>query len=698
VIREIKKILIANRGEIAVRIIRTCQKLGLDTVAVYSEADRGAPHTLLADEAFCLGGVAARDSYLKIEAVLAITKECQADAIHPGYGFLAENPEFAEAVAKAGLVFIGPTPESMRLLGHKDQARQVAVKAGVPVVPGYDGKDQSLAVLRKEAESLGFPLLIKARAGGGGKGIRRVANIEAFNEAVEGAKREALAFFSDDRLILEKLVVNPRHVEVQLLGDSFGNVIHLFERDCSLQRRHQKVIEEAPATWISGTLREKILNAAILIAKASKLSNASTAEFLAAPEGQAEQFYFLEVNCRIQVEHPVTEMVTGVDLIEWQIRVARGEPLSINQANIHCHGVAIEARLYAEDPSRGFIPRTGTITRLNFPSPEHPQSLRIDHALALGQTITSHYDPMLAKIIVWGENREVALRRLRSALLKVELQGCGHNRDFLVRLTEDQGFNSNKISISYLDRELDRLVANPPLSAEARALSVAIFLFLRADYLTGQFSALSKLDPFEKLPQEKFSLTLPRGSGSNVSFDVSEPGDSKGRSSSVSTGHLIELTATKGVIASATVEVDGREVALLVAERNLASGAIKSVEVRGALKQVQFTPMEGDRTRVARAIVNIEGREYQVSENLAGIAGDSAAKAGVTSIKAPLPGRLLAHKTTIGAVIKIGTVVALIESMKMEHSLIAPVGGKVKALFGKAGDSVKEGQELVVIE
>src|SRR5690606_3426987 len=453
------KILIANRGEIAVRVIRTARRLGIDVVAVYSEADRRALHVQLADEAVCIGGPAASESYLCAERIIAAALETGAEAIHPGYGFLSENPDFATSVESAGLVFIGPSPASIRAMGLKDAAKQLMEKAGVPVVPGYHGDAQELVVLAGAARNIGYPVLIKARAGGGGKGMRRVDRPEDFSAALMAAKREAQAAFGDGRVLVEKLVETPRHIEVQIFGDKHGNIVHLFERDCSGQRRHQKVIEEAPAPGIGKAMRVAITEAALRAARAIGYFSAGTVEFIAdAGKGlRPDKFWFMEMNTRLQVEHPVTEMITGIDLVEWQLRVAAGEALPLSQSEIAVKGHALEARIYAEDPQRGFLPSTGTLHHLRFPDAARGAVLRIDSGVKEGDTVSHYYDPLIAKMIVHAENRGDAIAAMAEALDNTRIAGCTTNVGFLRRLVADDEFAAGNAETGLVDRLKDKL-------------------------------------------------------------------------------------------------------------------------------------------------------------------------------------------------------------------------------------------------
>ncbi|MCA1998682.1 MAG: ATP-grasp domain-containing protein, partial [Hyphomicrobiales bacterium] len=462
-------VLIANRGEIALRVARTARRLGMRVIAVHSEADSAAPFVAFADEAYPIGPAPARESYLVAERILDVARRAGAECIHPGYGFLSENAEFAEACAAAGIVFIGPPPSAVRAMGLKDAAKALAEKAGVPVVPGYHGDIQDPAFLREKAYQIGYPVLIKAVAGGGGKGMRRVDKHADFEEALASCQREALNAFSDARVLVEKYITAPRHVEVQVFGDRHGQVLHLFERDCSMQRRHQKVIEEAPAPGMSAETRAAFGRAAVDAARAVGYYGAGTVEFIAdgskglRPDG----FYFMEMNTRLQVEHPVTEMITGLDLVEWQFRVAAGEPLPCRQDQLAIAGHAVEARLYAEEPERGFLPSTGHIHALRLPEGE---GIRVDFGVAEGGEVTPYYDPMIAKIIAHGPSRDVALDRLHAALEDTLVAGPKTNLRFLAALIDQPDFRAGRLDTGFIDRNLAALGAEPqPLDPGAVA-------------------------------------------------------------------------------------------------------------------------------------------------------------------------------------------------------------------------------------
>ena len=458
-----RKVLVANRSEIATRIMQTCAEMGIATVAVFSDADADALHVERADDSIHIGPPPAAQSYLNINRIIEAARQTNADAIHPGYGFLSENPAFAQACAEAGITFIGPPAQAMRLLGSKRAAKRLAREAGVPVVPGYegpDGDDQLLDTLTREAERIGFPLLIKASAGGGGKGMRTVRSASELADALESARREAQAAFGDDTVLLEKLIERPRHVEIQIVADSHGNVVHLGERDCSSQRRHQKVIEESPSPAVSDALRARMGEAAVALARAAGYVNAGTVEFIVAPDGA---FYFLEVNTRLQVEHPVTELVTGLDLVREQLHIAAGESLSFRQEEVTLRGHAIECRMYAEDPAKGFIPSTGALTRCELP---HGAGIRVDSGVRPGSEVTPYYDPMLAKLIVHARTREAAIERARVAVRRCAIEGVTTNLPLLAAILDSETFRAGEVTTRFLDERIHDLLAKAPLPPE----------------------------------------------------------------------------------------------------------------------------------------------------------------------------------------------------------------------------------------
>jgi len=478
------KVLVANRGEIALRIVRACTELGVASVAVYSDADAGAPHVRAADEAVNIGPAPSSDSYLVGDKIIAAAIDTGAQAIHPGYGFLAEREWFARAVQDAGLVFIGPSPEAIAAMGSKTAARALATRSSVPVVPGTDGALASADEASKAAEEFGYPVLLKAAAGGGGKGMRVVRESGELEAAFGAAAREAKAAFGDDAIYLEKYIARPRHVEIQILADSHGNVLSLGERECSLQRRHQKMVEEAPSVAVSPELRRAMGETAVRVARAAGYENAGTCEFLLAGDGQ---FYFLEMNTRLQVEHPVTELVTDIDIVQWQIRIAAGERLPFSQEQIDPRGWAIECRITSEDPANGFLPSTGVIQYLRVPS---GPGVRWDGGIEAGSEIGLHYDPMLAKLIVWGEDRAQAVARMHRALLELTIDGVETSRDFHLRLMEDAEFQSGDFDIQWLERRLDSLVAVSPPPEGLRAAALAAALLAEEDRV-GRLPSLS---------------------------------------------------------------------------------------------------------------------------------------------------------------------------------------------------------------
>src|SRR6516164_5644030 len=459
----LRSVLIANRGEIACRIARTAKRLGLRTIAIYSEADTGALHTRLCDEAYLIGGPEPRASYLAIDHMIAAAKRARAESVHPGYGFLSENAEFAEACLNAGLVFVGPTAEMMTAMGSKSGSKALMEKAGVPLVPGYHGEAQDDATLAKAAEKVGFPVLVKASAGGGGRGMRIVRSAAELGPAIVSAKREAKAAFGDDRMLIEKYVDNPRHIEVQVIGDSHGNLLSLFERECTLQRRHQKVIEEAPSPTLNAAQRETVSAAARKAAQAVNYVGAGTIEFVS----DGKDVFFIEMNTRLQVEHPVTELITGIDLVEWQLRVAFGEALPLKQDQIRLNGHAIEARVYAENPARNFMPSVGLIRSWRLPEPSN--GLRIDAGYRAGDTVSPYYDAMLAKVIAWGPTREASIDRLNRGLCETDVRGVVTNIPFLSALVTHERVRANKIDTGFIERELKALT---PAQAAASELEM----------------------------------------------------------------------------------------------------------------------------------------------------------------------------------------------------------------------------------
>ncbi len=654
------KLLIANRGEIACRIIRTARRMGIATVAVHSDADARAPHVMLADEAVAIGPAAARESYLVMEKILGAAKATGADAIHPGYGFLSENADFAQAVRDAGLIFVGPSAESIRVMGLKDSAKSKMKAAGVPVTPGYLGEDQSLARLERMAELIGYPLLIKAVAGGGGKGMRPVHDKSGFTEALLGAKREASAAFGNDSVMLEKLIARPRHVEVQIFGDAHGNVVHLFERDCSLQRRHQKVIEEAPAPGLSETLRHTLGIAAVTAGMAIGYENAGTIEFILdcddTDEAGDPKFYFMEMNTRLQVEHPVTEMITGQDLVEWQIRIARGEMLPLMQDAIECSGHAMEARLYAENPDKGFLPSIGTLNRLHL-----PESARCDAGVAEGGEVTVNYDPMIAKIITHGPTRDIAVQRLVAALDETVVEGVTTNRAFLARLASHPAFGRAEVDTGFIGRHEADLFAPPadPADLVAAAAAEAAASIL-ANAATG-FSAPFRLN----LPARIYgALTAPNGTGWLTA--ATPHGD--GFDVVVNTDAARHVRLARHISGPMNASIDGVSRSLFVHR------SAEAVEIRSA------------------------GESWRFLTRPLGWDGPASSGPGDGSITAPMPGKVIAVHVKAGDRVQEGDRLLVLEAMKMEHRLTAPFDASVEAVGVQESDQVTEGMVLVKLQ
>jgi 3-methylcrotonyl-CoA carboxylase alpha subunit len=654
-----QKLLIANRGEIARRIIRTADRMGIATVAVYSDADAASPHVREAGQAIALGPADARP-YLDSARIIAAALRSGADAIHPGYGFLSENAEFADAVRAAGLTFVGPPAAAMRVMALKDSAKAAMKKAGVPITPGYQGTDQSLVRLQRAAEGVGFPLLIKAVAGGGGKGMRSVHDASEFQDALMAAQREGQASFGNAGVMLEKLIQRPRHVEVQVFADAHGNVVHLFERDCSLQRRHQKVIEEAPAPGLSDKLRNTLGVAAVTAAMAIGYEGAGTVEFILDLDQTDKHgdpaFYFMEMNTRLQVEHPVTECITGQDLVEWQLRVARGEMLPLSQSALAITGHAMEARLYAEDPDSGFLPSTGTLSRLRFGSGE---GVRIDTGVETGSVIGLDYDPMIAKVIAWGPTRQVAINRLVGALDGTIVEGLKSNRAFLARLADHPAFRAGEVDTGFIARHADSLA--PPTEIPPAALLLA---------------ALGEVLP-EGEPPEAAS-PFARGP-----FRLNLPQERSIRLWSGATLHALRLTAAGGRWRVAGLDDFGE------------IGARRGPDGR-------ITIDHGERIITGAVIRTEAGLEVRLAGQTLLLATraprkDAVAGASDGRISAPMPGRVLAVDVAAGQAVAAGDRLLVLEAMKMEHRITARAAGTVSAVHITAGDQVADGMLLVEI-
>ena len=662
----LSSVLIANRGEIACRVIRTARAMGLRTIAVYSDADANAPHVKLADEAVHIGPAPARESYLVADKIIAAARQTGAASIHPGYGFLSENAEFAQACADAGIVFIGPPPSAILAMGLKDGAKALMQKAGVPVVPGYHGEKQDAKFLREKAYEIGYPVLIKAVAGGGGKGMRRVDNHADFEAALEGAQREAQSAFGNPRVLIEKYVSAPRHIEVQVFADNHGQAVHLFERDCSLQRRHQKVIEEAPAPGMSAEMRALMGKAAVDAAKAVGYSGAGTVEFIAdgARGLRPDAFYFMEMNTRLQVEHPVTEGITGFDLVEWQIRVASGENLPATQDRIAANGHAVEARLYAEDPEGGFLPSTGKLFALQLPEGE---GVRVDSGVEQGGEVTPFYDPMIAKIIAHGATRDEAFDRLAKALGETRVAGPRTNVAFLKALCEAPEFRSGKFDTGFIDRNLDALGAvKRGLDAKSVRLGALDLVAKIWEEQNGaEFRRSSEWDsPWHE--RDAFQLAAPRRTtvpliidGDKVLTELQWPAAEKLKEEGVRIafdGGLSDF-GDYAQASDAGDIVDG-DAGVLVLDR----GRQTAVDLFHALDV-----------------------DYETEEH-----GDNA-------VKAPMHGKLVALFVKKGDTVEKGQRLAIVEAMKMEHALVAPRAGIVAEVSGTPGGQVALGARIVVI-
>ena len=656
------KILIANRGEIACRVIRTARRMGIRSVAVYSDADSDARHVRMADEACRIGPPAAAESYLSATAILAAAKATGAEAVHPGYGFLSENEAFATACSAAGVTFIGPTPQAIAAMGDKSAAKRLMEQAGVPLVPGYHGEKQDAAFLEKEATRIGFPVIIKPSAGGGGKGMRVVRERRDFAANLEAARREAKSSFGDERVLIERYLERPRHIEVQVFGDAHGGVVHLFERDCSVQRRHQKVLEEAPAPNFAGG--REIGEAAVTAAKAVRYSGAGTVEFIAEQSGS---FYFMEMNTRLQVEHPVTEMITGLDLVEWQLRVAAGERLPLSQEQLAFSGHAIEARIYAEDPQRDFLPATGRLVHVCFPADS--AGLRVDTGVSSGAAITSWYDPMIAKLIVHGADRAAALARLRSALAQVEIAGPATNVAFLQRIAASRAFRDAELDTGLIERHRGELLA-PPGAVPETLLAAAAFAELSAEEAGARQRARGSADPHS--PWDRVDgWRLNEDSHHDFAF---LEGDTRheARIRFAAQGLLAVLDGRERVLSGEMLD-DG---SLLM---RLDGRAFKARAVRDGAHWHVFAG--GDYRRLT-----LEGLEVD------------EAPEGAGSLAAPMPGKIVAVLTAVGRPVAKGTALLILEAMKMEHTITAPADGVVKAIHYAAGEQVAEGAQLITLE
>jgi 3-methylcrotonyl-CoA carboxylase alpha subunit len=657
--RRFRTLLIANRGEIACRVIRSARAMGLRTVAVYSEADRDAMHVAMADEAVLLGPARARDSYLNIARVIEAARQTGAEAVHPGYGFLSENAEFAQACLDAGLVFVGPTAEMMTAMGSKSGSKALMEKAGVPLVPGYHGEAQDEATLAKAADKIGFPVLVKASAGGGGRGMRVVNSAEEVSAAIVSAKREAKAAFGDDRMLIEKFVQNPRHIEVQVIGDSHGNLLSLWERECTLQRRHQKVIEEAPSPTLDAKQREAVCAAARKAAGAVNYVGAGTIEFVS----DGKEVFFIEMNTRLQVEHPVTELITGVDLVEWQLRVAFGEKLPLAQDQIKLNGHAIEARVYAENPQKNFMPSVGRIK--TWRTPDAVDGLRIDAGYRDGDAVSPYYDAMLAKVIAWAPTRQAAIERLNRGLEETDVRGIVTNIPFLSALVTHPQVRANSIDTGFIERELKKLTEASHALGDLE-LCAAVAAIVNDEQQAARKEAHSPWQTFGWMPvgqrQRVFSFRQGQGAETKVTLRYGNG------ASTISIGkHQFVFTTSPAEGGSFDLTIDGMK---------------------------------------SRVVAVIEGHELYLRTRhgrfdlhwVDPFGGETEEHVGEDKIVAPLPGTVVALLAEEGATLEKGAAILTLEVMKMEQTLRAPFAGVLKKIKCKVGDIVGEGVELAEVE
>ena len=661
-----KKILIANRGEIACRVIRTARRMGVATVAVYSEADANARHVRMADEAVLIGPAAARESYLVASKILEAAKATGAEAVHPGYGFLSENADFSEACAQAGIVFIGPPASAIRAMGSKSASKQLMEKAGVPLTPGYHGDDQDPKLLAREAGQIGYPVLIKASAGGGGKGMRRVDAAADFDAALASCKREATNSFGDDHVLVEKYILKPRHIEIQVFGDTKGNVVYLFERDCSVQRRHQKVLEEAPAPGMTPERRAAMGKAAVDAARAVGYVGAGTVEFIANQDGS---FYFMEMNTRLQVEHPVTEMITGLDLVEWQLRVASGEALPMRQEQLAIDGHALEARIYAENPDNGFLPSTGKLVHLA--PPVESDTIRVDTGVEQGDEITPFYDPMIAKLIVWGEDRRQALARMRQALAQYRVVGVANNVEFLARLVSVPSFANADLDTGLIERE-EALLFPPDSGVPGDVWLVA---------------TLAELLREERLAARRAGGSPERQSPWNGLDGWRLNGEAR-RSLTLRHGEQVVAVGVRQAPGGRVLTLDGKDTFV-----RGSLGSDSELQAQLGERRLRATVVAtGERRQVF-----LEGRSWPLSlVDTLHVGGEGDEAEG--GLRAPMPGKVIALLAEAGATVDKGAPLLVLEAMKMEHTISAPRKGTVKAFRFAPGDQVTDGVELVEFE
>ena len=668
------KILIANRGEIACRIIRSCRKMGIRTVAVYADADTRALHVQLADEACCIGKSTPSESYLRIDNLLDAAKKYGAQAIHPGYGFLSENTEFARRCSNVGIVFIGPSIEAIEQMGAKDQAKHVMENAGVPVIPGYKGKNQSPEFLHAEAHKVGYPLMIKAVLGGGGKGIRVVRKHQEFLESLESACNEARNAFGDDRVLLERFISGPRHIEFQIFGDQHGNVIHLFERDCSLQRRHQKIIEESPSPFLNEELRYSMADAAVTGAKAVKYTGAGTVEFIV---GDDHVFYFMEMNTRLQVEHPVTEMMTGLDLVEWQLRVAAGEKLPLTQDEVRQTGHTIEARIYAENPATGFLPSIGTLHRLTFPGYQDNASdrstIRIDIGVEEGSEISIYYDPLIAKLIVHADSRKQAIGAMRSALAQSGVMGVVTNLGFLQSIMKHPNFEAAKTDILFVDSKLESLLPCNKDSADWVCWGTAISCLLK-DYADSTDKSQKSMEPCS-----------PWNSFGNWRSVIQEP-------------HRVQLLNQHGTETEIKIFQENNTFSIINENAEISV----TVSVHEDLLYLNWNGSGLEEYGHHLLVLSHESQLLAVHEDgrslftrLNPLAYEQSEEVSDLRIRAPMPGNVIRVLVKAGDEVSSGQPLLVMEAMKMEHTIVAPANGIVEEVLFQPGELVQNEVKLI---
>jgi 3-methylcrotonyl-CoA carboxylase alpha subunit len=676
-----KKILIANRGEIACRVAATARRMAIQTVAVYSDADAQSKHVSACDEAVHIGGNAPKDSYLRWERILEAAKETGAQAVHPGYGFLSENEEFAQACANAGLVFIGPPPSAIKAMGLKAESKQLMEKAGVPLVPGYHGADQDSGLLKREAGKIGYPVLIKASAGGGGKGMRAVESAEDFDAALASCKREAKNSFGDDAVLIEKYVQRPRHIEIQVFGDTHGNCVYLFERDCSVQRRHQKVLEEAPAPGMSPAMREEMGAAAVAAARAVNYVGAGTVEFIVEqrPDGTMS-FFFMEMNTRLQVEHPVTEAITGLDLVEWQLRVASGEKLPLQQEQLRMTGHAIEARICAENPDKNFLPATGTLNVYGLPACVSFErgATRVDSGVRAGDAISPFYDSMIAKLIVHGDTRAQALARLDAALAQTHIVGLNTNVQFLRHAVQSRSFAEADLDTALIPREAQALFNQEKVGLDVAVAGAVAHCLLRERGLEAPDEASGWVDPWARRDGWKpFGVTTRR-------FDFEFHGDQARATLTYLHDGALHLTILGGSTGGAATPATSRAGPLVFA----ASGGGVDVAFNGQRQRLNIY-QHGDVVHLFGA----KGATQITAIDLLAHAGDAQAEGG--RLTAPMPGKVVSFSVKAGDRVVKGQALAVMDAMKMEHTIAAPMDGTVDELLYAPGDQVAEGAELL---